>query len=144
MRLLQAIVNFYQEAKQGDYVIVPSSLSNRRVFLGRFASNRILSEHYKYGDHAIPARQIHWASSVDEGKLSTPLSVSLRHQHPFSLVERSRFIEVFALVDGSYRFGDRTVATVYNSEDDFLDADSALMGVIAKLSAAACTATRSG
>lgn len=140
MRLVAAVINFYQEAKQGDYIVVPTTLSNRRVHLGRIASDDITSVFYRYGDHPIPAREVTWVGSVDEGKISTPLSASLRQQHAFSLVERSHFIEVFALVNGSYSFGDRTVATIYNREADFLDADSALMGVLSKLSASACAA----
>ncbi|MGN6773371.1 MAG: hypothetical protein ACTHJQ_26525 [Rhizobiaceae bacterium] len=139
-RFEAAVVNFYQEAKQGDYVITPSTLSQRRIFLGRFASNATTTELFKYGRHGIPARDIDWLGNVDEGKLSEHLAKSLRHQHPFSLIERSRFLEVFALANASYQFGTQTVATVYNRKNDFLDSDAALMGVIAKLAAAACAA----
>ncbi|TGT91722.1 MULTISPECIES: hypothetical protein [unclassified Mesorhizobium] len=140
MRLLSAIINFYQEAKQGDYIIVPSSLTSRRVYLGKFVSDDVVPEFFKYGEHPIPSRTINWIANIDEGKISAPLSTSLRHQHAFSLVERSRFIEVFAITNGSYKYGDRTVATIYNKQDDFLDADSALIGIISKLSASACAA----
>ncbi|WP_292578231.1 hypothetical protein, partial [Mesorhizobium sp.] len=105
MRLVSAVINFYQEAKQGDYIIVPSSLANRRVHLGLIVSNEISWTNYRYGENSIPTRQIKWVGSIDEGKISASLSVSLRHQHAFSLVERSHFIEVFALVNGTYTYG---------------------------------------
>jgi hypothetical protein len=70
--------------------------------------------------------------------VSLPLSRSLRHQHPFTLLERSLHIEVFSLVHGSFVYGDRHVSTIYNDQDDFLDADAALLGAISRLSAAAC------
>ncbi|MGN6534234.1 MAG: hypothetical protein ACTHKQ_00715, partial [Mesorhizobium sp.] len=55
MSRVAAIINFYQEAKQGDYVIVPATLSERRVFVGRLASPNVHYVKYRYGDHQIPA-----------------------------------------------------------------------------------------
>jgi hypothetical protein len=136
-RVEQAVINFYRVARQGDYVIVPSTLSERRVHVGRFASNAVSLELApKYGRHRIPGREIQWLAHLDEGQISTPLSTSLRHQHPFSLVGRSQYVEVMAVAHPNYVFGERTVATVYNRKDDFLDSDSSLIGNLSKLAGA--------
>jgi len=137
-RLEQAVINFYGVAKVGDYVIVPSSLSDRYVLIGRFTSNNVGNSAFRYGDHKLPSRSIKWMARIDEGKLSERLAKSLRHQHAFSLVERSRFIEILSIVNGNYQFDDMIVGTIFNRKDDFIDADSALVGVLSKLAAAAC------
>ena len=77
-------------------------------------------------------------NDVSENMVSLALSQTLRHEHPFTLLERSRFIETFALFYGSFVFDDRHVSTIYNDSSVFLDADAALLGAISRLSAAAC------
>jgi hypothetical protein len=113
-RLESAIINFYSAAKQGDYIVVPSTLQNRRVYLGRISSAKIAPHAYIYGNHRVQARPIQWVADIDENKLSSELSGSLRQQHPFSLVGQSRFIEVFALANSSYSYGEHYVATIHN------------------------------
>lgn len=141
-RLLQALVNFYGQAEQGDYLIVPSTLSDARVYVGQFVDNAIRDVVFgKYGDHPLPARNINWIAGINENKLSTALSQSLRAQHPFSLVEASRFIEVFAVANQSLVYGDAHVATIRNEKDDFLDVDASLLGNLSKLAAAAVMAS---
>src|SRR5438874_9633482 len=110
-----------------------------RVWVGQFTTNTVVNGHYyrRYGRTPIPARAIDWLANFPENMISTALSQSLRHQHPFTLLERSLFVETFSLVHGSFVYGDRHVSTIYNDRSDFLDSDAALLGAISRLSAAA-------
>lgn len=138
-RLRSGLINFYQEAKDGDYVILPSPVYMSEVWVGRFPNSRVVPGYYdrRYGRIPIPSRPIAWLATFSEPMISGPLSRSLRHQHPFTLLERSFYVEVLSLVHGSFVYGDRHVATVYNDLNDFLDADAALLGAISRLSSAA-------
>jgi hypothetical protein len=64
-------------------------------------------------------------------------------QHPFSVLEKSLFVEALSLAYGSFIYGDRHASTIFNGED-FLDSDAALFGIISRLSAAACLAIDTG
>jgi len=138
-RLRGALIGFYQEARQGDYVVLPEPVYMSRVWVGQFTTNTVVNGHYyrRYGRTPIPARAIDWLANFPENMISTALSQSLRHQHPFTLLERSLFVETFSLVHGSFVYGDRHVSTIYNDRSDFLDSDAALLGAISRLSAAA-------
>ncbi len=138
-RLMQALINFVEEAKAGDYVVLPEPIFQRVIRIGRITDETITSAKFPktYGDARIPSRNINWLSKVPENQVSTKLSDTLRHQHPFSLLERSMYTEVFSLVHGSFVYDDRNTATIYNDRSDYLDFDAALLGVISKLAAAA-------
>jgi hypothetical protein len=138
-RLRSALINFYQEAKMGDYIVLPEPVYMSTVRVGRITTNRRVSGFYhrRYVNVPIPARTIDWVSSIPEHMISVPLSRSLRHEHPFTLLPNSLHVEVFSLVHGSFVYGDRHVSTIYNDLDDFLDADAALLGAVSRLSAAA-------
>jgi hypothetical protein len=138
-RLRNAAVAFYSEAKAGDLVIMPEPVVKRAVFVGVIIDDKITYSRYHNSRERItvPARNIRWLESVKENSLSSELSETLRQTHPFTLVERSRFIEVMSIAYSSFVFQGAHVATVYNG-DDFLDADSAYLGVLSKLAAAAC------
>jgi hypothetical protein len=141
-RLRQAIINLYEGAKQHDLVILPTPMSQRVVWIGEIVSNKV--EYHQYYrstiDAKVPCRQIKWIKNVRENTLSSPLSESLRQQHPFTLIENSTFPEVFSIAYTSFVYNNMYSSSVFNG-DDFLDADSAFLGTITKLSAAACEAT---
>ncbi|WP_093758974.1 hypothetical protein [Tardiphaga sp. OK245] len=134
----QAIINFYEVAKPGDFVVLPEPLHLSNVWVGRFASPKIVDAFApRYDRVPIPARDIDWIGKYPENSVSTGLSKSLRNQHPFTLLERSNHLEVFSLAYGSFVHGDHHAATVYNDRDDFLDSDAAFLGVISRLASAA-------
>ncbi len=134
----QAIVNFYEVAKPGDFVVLPEPVYLSNVWVGQFANPRVVTAYApRYDRVPIPAREIEWLGKYPEHSVSTALSQSLRNQHPFTLLERSNFLEVFSLAYGSFVHGDHHAATVYNDRDDFLNSDAALLGVISRLASAA-------
>jgi hypothetical protein len=141
-RLRQAIINFYEVAAKGDFVVLPEPVYLSNIWVGRIASADVTSAYFKrrYGKNKIPARTINWLGKYQENTISTELSQSLRQAHPFTLLERSRHIEVFSLSYGSFVYDDRHAETIYNDKNDFLDSDAALLGAISRLAAAACMA----
>jgi hypothetical protein len=140
--LANGLTSFLEEAKVGDIVVLPEPVRMSKIWIGRFTSNRTKSAYFPrwYDDVKIPARSIEWLNSIPENKVSTQLSQVLRHQHPFSLLERSLRIEAFALAYGSFVYGDRHVATIYNDGADFLDADAAFLSTVSRLASAASEA----
>lgn len=144
-RIRQSLINILQEAKAGDLVIMPTSLIEGRVWIGRFKDDDVVQEHFgkRYGRRTIPGRNVEWITSADEGAISSPLRKILRHQHPFAVIEKSLWVEVFAIAYSSFVFGDRHVSTIYNDED-FIDADASFLGNISKLASAACAAQDAG
>lgn len=144
----QAIINFYEVAKTGDLVVVPDQLSIGRVMIGVFAQQRAKLPHVTvpniYGPVPVPARPINWLANVPENKVSTPLSSSLRHQHPFNLLEKSLFLEVFSLAFSSYVYNDHYSATIFNTKDDYLDRETSLIGLVSTLSATFCEKVSKG
>jgi hypothetical protein len=139
-RLQSAIVNFYQEANMNDYIILPEPVYMSKVWVGRVTTDTVVSGYAsrRYGQVPIPSRTIDWISSFPENMISGELSRSLRHQHPFTLLQRGLHLEVFSLVHGSFVFGDRHVSTIFNDLGDFLDTDAAFLGTVSRLAAAAC------
>ncbi|WP_331327275.1 hypothetical protein [Methylobacterium fujisawaense] len=134
-----AIINFYYEASPGDLVVLPEPVRMSRIWIGVFRGSNITSAAAtkRYGKYPIPSRDIIWGRSVSESAVSAALSSSLRQAHPFTLLEKSLFYEVFALAYGSYIYGDRRAATVFNG-NEFLDSDSSLIANVTKIAAAAC------
>lgn len=137
-----ALVNLFDEAKVGDYITIPSPISYGRIYVGRFGSNRKVSGYYRerYGENIIIARRVHWLGEYAENTISSELSSSLRHEHPFSLLARGLIEEILSLAHGAFVFGERCAATIFNDENDFLDSDAALLGVISRFSSSACKA----
>lgn len=143
--LRQALLNLMVEAKGGDYVVLPEPIFRANIHVGRIRGEATHGYYaYRYGKTAIPARHITWLASVPENSVSVALSNSLRHQHPFSLLEKNLYVEIFSLAHGSFVYGDRHASTIYNTESDFLDADAAFLGAISRLAAAACRAVDEG
>jgi hypothetical protein len=140
--LANGLTSFLEVAKAGDIVMLPEPVRMSRVWVGRFVSNRTKSGYFPrwYDDVKIPARSIEWIASVEENKISTKLAQSLRHQHPFSLIEISLKVEAFSLAYGSFVYGDRHVATIYNDGADFLDSDAAFLSTVSRLASAASEA----
>lgn len=138
-RRRQAIVNFYSEAGNRDIVIMPSTLEVGRVFVGEFTSDAAERSRElvpsKYFNFSIPSRKVRWLTEIDEQKLSGPLSRSLRNQHPFSLVERSFFPEIFSIAYNNFCFGELFSSVILNLNDDFIDKDAALLTLASRLSA---------
>jgi len=137
-RLQNALISFFEVAKKDDFVVLPEPVYMSSLWIGQFISDEVVLGYYRrrYGGISVPARQIRWFRSVPENIVSRVLSQSLRHPHPFTILERSLHLEVLSLVYGSFVYGDRHVSTIYNSSD-FLDADAALLGAISRLAAAA-------
>lgn len=137
--LRSAIINFFQEAKAWDLVVLPEPAYNGRIWIGQFTDDDLIRYYHvaRFGGYAAPARRLRWYGPFAENTVSTSLSSSLRKSHPFTLLEKARFLEVFSLVYTSFVFGDRYSAAVFN-DDDFLDADAAFLGNVSRLAAAAC------
>jgi len=140
-RLRQALINFYEEAKAGDLVVMPGPFDQRMVHVGEFTSDSIIYvDYYKSSaTQQVPARSIKWLNKIRENKVSSSLSEALRNQHPFTLIERSRFVEVMSIAYSSFIYGDRHVSTILNG-DEFLDTDAAFISQVSKLAGAACLA----
>lgn len=138
-RLRQSIINFYEEAKPHDIVVTPEPTHMSRIWVGRFRNDTTTEALYDVNNphFTIPARRINWLMSVRENTISSALSDSLRNQHPFSLLEKSLFIEVFSLAYSSFLYEGRHVATIF-SGDDYLDSDSSLLGIISRIASATC------
>ncbi len=135
----QAMINLFDHAEMGDIVIMPEPLIRGRVQIGVFDDNsktHLVAKMPKYyGATAVPARRVKWLREVDENKLSSRLSSSLRHQHPFSLIENSLFLEIFSLTFDSYVFRDHYSSVIFNTKDDYTDREASLIGVISSLAA---------
>lgn len=135
----QAMINFFDHAAKGDIVIMPEPLIRGKVQIGIFDDDQnthIIAKSPKYyGVTGIPARRVKWLREIDENKLSTPLSSGLRHQHPFSLLERSLFLELFSLTFDSYVYKDHYSSVIFNRKDDYTDRETSLIGIISSLSA---------
>lgn len=138
-RLRQAIINFYEIARGDDIVIMPAPKRMSKIWVGRFTQGVVTDALYslKNANFSIPARGIEWLAEVRENTISSAFSDALSNQHPFSLIERSLFIEVFSLAYNSFEYDGRTVATIF-SGDDFLDSDSSLLGIISRVASATC------
>jgi len=138
----QAIINFYQEAQVNDLVVLPEPVFNKNIWIGQFDSNQVFQSAYqkRYDDILIPSRSIKWIGQYQEKTVSNDLSWSLRQTHPFTLLQRSLHLEVFSLAFSSFVFGDHYVSTIFNASDDYLDADSALLGMASRLASSACVA----
>lgn len=145
-RLEQALLTFLFEAKDGDYVVLPEPVYRANVHVGRISAPKPTNGYYayRYGRTPIPARDITWSTAVPESSVSAALSNSLRHQHPFTLLEKSLYVEVLSLIHGSFVYGDRHASVIYNTLSDFLDADAALLGAISRLAAAAALSVDTG
>ncbi|MCQ1779146.1 hypothetical protein NOJ05_18235 [Neorhizobium galegae] len=134
-----AMINLFDHAQKGDLVIMPEPLGRGKVQIGVFnddAGTHIMAESPKYyGVTGVPARRVQWVREVDENKLSTILSSSLRHQHPFSLIEQSLFFEIFSLTFDSYVYKDQFSSVIFNRKDDYTDRETALIGIISSLAA---------
>lgn len=82
--------------------------------------------------------------SIEENKLSTDLSKSLRHQHPFSLIERTNFLELFSLAFDSYVYKSQFSSVIFNRKADYTDRETALIGLVSTLAANFSQAAESG
>ena len=144
-KLRQALYNFFEEAADGDVVVLPEPIYMGKIWIGRFQGSKRTTGSYrkKYGDSVIPARHIEWLNNHKENMVSSALSQSLRHQHPFTLIERSLYLEVFALAYSSFIFGENHTSSIFN-QDDYADSDTAFIGNISRLAAAACKAIDDG
>jgi hypothetical protein len=144
-RFRQAIINFYEEAKAGDLVVLPEPIYMSRVWVGEFTDNKITTGYCinKYGKTEIPARRLRWIGGYKENTVSSRLSEALRNQHPFTLLEKSVFIEVFSLAFSSFIYEGRHVSTIFNG-DDFLDSDSSLLGIVSRLASHSCYQIENG
>lgn len=145
-RLRQAVVNLLKNAAPGDLIVVPEALNVGYINIGVIENDVVENIPFirKGWEWQTKGRNIRWISRVRENTVSSRLSSSLRNQHPFSPLPPDLFLEAFSLAFSSYVFGDRKVSSVFNLKDDYLDADSALLGTVAKLAAAACEAIDSG
>ncbi len=141
-RYRQAVVNFFEVASRGDLVIVPSTLSEGRIRIGQFIQppNRRVVAFYepRYGDAPIPARPIRWLRTIPEHQVSGNLRSSLRHEHPFTLLERSLFVETLSFAFECFKFGEQCSSVIYNENNDYTDRETALIGLISNLSASLC------
>jgi hypothetical protein len=108
-----------------------------RIWVGRFARQEPSEALYslKNPHFTIPSRRIEWVRSIKENTVSSAMSDALRNQHPFSLLEKSLFVEAFSLAYDSFIYEDRHVATIF-SGDDYLDSDSTLLAIISRLASA--------
>jgi hypothetical protein len=61
-RLRSALINFFQEAKTGDYVALPELTYLSKIWIGRFTTNERVGVLYdrRYGKVQVPARTIDW------------------------------------------------------------------------------------
>jgi hypothetical protein len=145
--LRQSIINLFEHARAGDLVVAPTTVANGIMHVGVLeegpAVRRFVTVE-RYGNTRIPARRVNWLGRIAEHKLSVPLISSLRHQNPFSLLERSLFPEVFSVAYTNFIFGDRHSCTIFNEADDYLDRDAALLGLISQISAALAYAIDEG
>ncbi|MGF7051881.1 hypothetical protein GGC47_001046 [Bosea sp. OAE752] len=144
-RIRQAIVNLLTEARSGDLVVVPSTLSDGEINIGRFRGEDVTEAFYyrKYGENPLQARHVDWIARVDEGSISSDFRRTLRHQHPFALVERQYWIEVLSLAYNTFVFRDMHVSTVFN-QGDYTDAHASFLGNVTKLASAAVEALEEG
>ncbi|WP_156462938.1 hypothetical protein [Methylobacterium sp. Leaf93] len=147
-RTIQAVINFYEVAKKGDLLVVPSYKSQGEILIGEFlddpdARMRVTGVEW-YGDVAFEARNIKWFPLRSEDSISPRLSSILRHPHPFSHIEDKLYNEILSLAYENFIWNGKYGSVVYNGNDNFLDSDNTLVGVIFKLAAYACIAEEAG
>jgi hypothetical protein len=144
----QAMINFFDEAEKGDLIITPEPLIRGRVHIGMFVDAKNSSVNAfvprSYGVTSIPARKVQWLKSVEENKLSSELSGILRQQHPFSIIEKSQFFEIFSLAFDSYVYKDRYSSVIFNRKDDYTDRETSLIGLVSSLAANFSEAVENG
>lgn len=135
----QAMINLFDYAQKGDLVIMPEPLWQGRVQIGVFqdeSHTHVIAKSPKnYGVTGVPARRVRWLREVEENKLSSKLSSSLRHQHPFSLIEQSLFFELFSLTFDSYVYKDHFSSVIFNTKEDYTDRETSLIGIVSSLAA---------
>ncbi|CAA2105417.1 hypothetical protein MBUL_03182 [Methylobacterium bullatum] len=140
--LKRSMINFYEEARLGDIIVVPSPVDLGEIYVGtltdRRYSGRISNFPREYGEVPMPARRVSWLQTIKENKVSPALSSSLRHQNPFNLLEKSLYNEVFAIAYSSYVYGEERGSIIYNTLSDYIDKDAAFLGLISQVSAAIC------
>jgi hypothetical protein len=145
--LRQSVINLFDQARLGDLIVAPTTVAEGLMHVGILTEApglRRFANVERYGTANIPARRINWIGQIAEHKLSMPLIRSLRHQNPFSLLERSLFPEVFSVAYTNFIFGDRHSCTIFNEADDYLDRDAALLGLVSQISAALAFAIEQG
>ena len=134
-----AVRSMFGEAKKGDLVVVPDQLRHRRVWIAEFldAPNQVHNIRLpQYGTEAIPARRVHWFEPIDEGKLPTELSATLRSQNFFTLLGRQYRELVLGHSYGSYYSPDEYVALFATNAPDFEAPDGYHFNVLAMLASA--------
>lgn len=140
----QALINFFDHAAGGDLVVTPEPLYRGKIMIGVFHDNPDVTVNATsprhYGITTVPARRITWLREVDENTVSTRLSSSLRHQHPFSILEKSVFTEVFSLAYDSFVFGEQHSSVLFNRKNDYTDRETALIGIVSSIAAVLCEA----
>ena len=113
-----SIHSMFRVANKEDIVVVPTTLRDRTVHIGKLLdkpSTAGLLQVNRYPNYPIPYRSVQWLAQVDESKVSSTLAASLRNQHPFVILEKSLFPEVFSLAYKNYVFGDRSGSVVFNN-----------------------------
>ncbi|RCW27794.1 hypothetical protein DFR48_102280 [Ciceribacter lividus] len=144
----QALINFFDHAAKGDLIITPEPLYRGKILIGVFLDESNTAVEAKsprhYGPTPVPARRIRWLKEIEENTVSSSLSQSLRHQHPFSLIERSRFPEVFSLAYDSFVYGERHSSVLFNRKVDYTDRETSLIGLVSSISAVFCEAVSTG
>ncbi|MGE7415847.1 hypothetical protein [Methylobacterium tarhaniae] len=132
-------INIYQHAKRGDLIVLPTTLQTGVIHIGAIMDHpqtrNTSTVDRLYGTSQIPSRSVQWLASTPEHKLSFALSSVLRHQNPFSLIPQNLYIEVMSIAYTNFTYKDRFSSVIYNLLDDYLDTDSALIGMIAQISA---------
>lgn len=146
-RNAQAMITFFDVAAKGDLIVTPEPLVAGKVRIGTFDDEPgnwfPIKVPRSYGLTPIPARRVRWLKGIEENKISSPLSFSLRHQHPFSLIEKTLFFEIFSLAFDSYVYNDRHSSVIFNTKSDYTDRETALMGIVSSLAANYCEAVES-
>lgn len=140
-RLQNSLINLLQNARVGDLIVLPEPKSMSRVHIGQISQKKVIrsTSRSNYGRIRLPSRAVDWLVSYPERAVSSALSSTLRQSYPFTVLEQSLYLEVFALAYDTYVYGDRHAATIFNGSE-FLDADASLLSNITKIAAAACVA----
>ncbi|WP_264051713.1 hypothetical protein [Methylobacterium flocculans] len=125
---LGVVRGFFDRAKKGDLILVPSGEYVGPVAIGEIQDDNNKIEHRIfpdiYGDHPVPIRNIRWLASQTKSKFSPELIRKFPKPNAFTSVPREFYQEIYSAAFKSYVLEDSFTARFETTEADFSSIDS--------------------
>jgi hypothetical protein len=112
---------------QGDLIIVPAPIPQRRILVGEFLygpERRTWAVAPKYGKEPIPGRAVRWFPPINEIELPERVSEVVRRPNPFVSFDLRLYREIFDRTFGTYAFDNQHSARFDTRSQAFTGDDS--------------------